>query len=147
MSETEPQPQPLAGRCLCGAIQFSVRPKHMAMDVCHCGQCRRWSGGAWMTVDCDPETFTIKDADRVSVYLSSDHGERGFCMTCGTTLFWRMRDNSLLTVSAQAFEHPERFAFASEIFIDRKPGNYAFANDTKKMTETEVFAQFPEIAG
>ncbi len=58
-----------------------------------------------------------------------------------------MRDTSLLTVSAQAFEQPERFRFASEIFIDRKPANYAFANDTRKMTEAQVFAQYPEVAG
>jgi hypothetical protein len=147
MSEREPPSDLLSGRCLCGTVRFSVRPKHMAMDVCHCGQCRRWSGGAWMTVECEPESFAVEPADRLSVYASSDHAERGFCATCGTTLLWRMRDRSLLTVSAQAFEHPERFAFASEIFIDNKPANYAFANPTKKMTEAQVLAQFPEIAG
>ena len=141
------QPDPLPGQCLCGAVRFTVRPKHMAMDVCHCGQCRRWSGGAWMTVECEPGSFSIRNDDGLSLYGSSDHAERGFCRTCGSTLFWRMRDNALLTVSAQAFEHPERFTFASEIFIDNKPGNYAFANDTKKMTEAEVLAQFPGIAG
>ena len=147
MSESASQPEPLTGRCLCGGVQFGVRPKHMTMDVCHCGQCRRWSGGAWMTVECDPASFSIESRDHLTVYGSSDHAERGFCKSCGSTLFWRMRDNSLLTVSAQAFEQPERFTFASEIFIDKKPGNYAFANETKKMTEAEVLAQFPEIAG
>lgn len=142
-----PEDGTLSGHCLCGAARFTARPKQMHMDVCHCGQCRRWSGGTWMTVECEPESLAIEDAGRVGVYASSDHAERGFCGTCGTTLYWRMRDGSLLTVSAQAFEAPERFAFASEIFIDRKPGNYAFANDTKKLTEAEVLAQFPEIAG
>ncbi len=147
MSDAAPRTEPLAGRCLCGGVTFRVRPKHQAMDVCHCGQCRRWSGGAWMTVECDPASFAVEPPEAVAVYASSGHAERGFCRTCGSTLFWRMRDGSLLTVSAQAFEHPERFAFATEIFIDHKPGNYAFANATKKMTQAEVLAQFPEIAG
>lgn len=140
-----PEAEPLSGHCLCGAVRFSVRARHAAMDVCHCGFCRRWSGGTWMTVECDPASFSVEDESSVAVYGSSDHAERGFCKTCESTLFWRMRDNSLLTVSAQAFEHPERFTFATEIYIDSKPDNYAFANDTKELTEAEVVAMFPGL--
>lgn len=141
-----PGSEPRSGHCLCGAIRFAVRPKHDTMDVCHCGCCRRWSGGAWMTVECEPASLKIADEAELSVYGSSEHAERGFCRSCGTSLFWRMRDGSLLTISAQAFDRPESFAFTSEIFIDNKPGNYAFANETKKLTEAEVLAQFPDLA-
>ena len=142
-----PESEPQSGHCLCGSIRFTARPKHDAMDVCHCGFCRRWSGGAWMTVDCEPASLTIADETELGLYGSSGHAERGFCKSCGSSLFWRMRDGTLLTISAQAFGAPERFAFVSEIFIDNKPDNYAFANNTKKMTEAEVLAQFPEVAG
>lgn len=32
----------------------------------------------------------------------------------------------------------------SEIFVDRKPDGYAFAADTRKMTEAEVVAMFTQ---
>lgn len=135
-----------SGQCLCGAVRFHARPKHVVMDVCHCGMCRRWSGGAWMTVECEPD-LAVEGEEQLRLYASSEHAERGFCASCGTSLFWRMRDRSLLTVSAQAFQHPEQFPFATEIFIDEKPDNYAFANDTVKKTGTEIMAMFPGLAG
>ncbi len=141
-----PDAQPLSGRCLCGAVRFTAQPKHDAMDVCHCESCRRWSGGAWMTVECEPD-MPVEDDGALGIYGSSGHAERGFCKICGTSLFWRMRDGSLLTVAAQAFDDPARFRFASEIFIDHKPPNYGFANPTQKKTSAEIYAEFPDIAG
>ncbi|GJE02282.1 GFA family protein [Methylobacterium isbiliense] len=135
------EPAPLSGRCLCGAVRFRARPRRLEMDVCHCGLCRRWSGGALMAVECDPG-LAVEDEGQLGLYASSDHGERGFCRACGTSLFWRMRDGSFLAVCAQAFDAPDRFVLATEIFIDDKPANYAFANDTHKMTGAEVVAAF-----
>ena len=52
-----------------------------------------------------------------------------------------MRDGSNIAVAAPAFDDPEGFEFTSEIFIDEKPANYEFANDTKKQTAAELFAE------
>ena len=142
MSETESLP----GRCLCGAVRFTARPKKPEMDVCHCEMCRRWSGGAWMTVECEPDIAFETDG-ALGIYGSSGHAERGFCTQCGTSLFWRMRDGSLLTVSAQVFDDPMQFRFVSEIFIDHKPPNYSFANATQKKTAAEIMAEFPDLTG
>lgn len=131
----------LKGRCLCGAVTFEATPETMAMGVCHCSMCRKWSGGSFMAVECGT-SLKIDDQSALGVYTSSDWGERCFCKSCGTTLFWRMRDGSHQVVSAQAFDDPGQFQFVSEIFIDENPGNYAFSNQTKKMTGAEFLAQF-----
>ena len=34
------------------------------------------------------------------------------------------------------------FDFTEQIFIDRKPSYYAFANQTMNLSEAEVFAKF-----
>ena len=130
-----------SGRCLCGEVRFKATPENAEMAVCHCGMCRRWSGGVFMAVDCSRGLEFENDAS-VAVYQSSSWGERGFCKICGSTLFWRARDGSSMHVSAQAFDHPEAFALTHEIFIDEKPANYAFANDTQKLTGAEVMAMF-----
>lgn len=34
------------GGCLCGAVRFSVEHVETHHHACHCGMCRRWSGGS-----------------------------------------------------------------------------------------------------
>jgi hypothetical protein len=131
----------LSGQCLCGAVRFKAAPSKAEMDVCHCSMCRRWSGGVFMAVDCG-NSLEIVDGTELAVYRSSDWGERGFCRQCGSSLFWRGVDDGHVAVSIQAFDDPGRFEFVEEIFIDEKPDNYAFVNDTRKKTGAEVFAEF-----
>lgn len=127
------------GGCLCGAVRFTASPASQTMGVCHCAMCRRWSGGTFMAVDCG-QSVEIEDDDQLGIYVSSDWGERVFCKTCGSTLFWRMRDGSDTVVSAQAFDDPSVFQFTSEIFVDEQPENYAFANETRRLTGPEFVA-------
>jgi hypothetical protein len=131
----------LKGQCLCGAVKFEATPSKPEMGVCHCSMCRRWSGGAWFGVDCGT-SVKVEDAAQVGAYRASAWGERAFCKTCGSTLFWRMQDGSHSVVSAQAFDNPEQFAFVSEIYIDEQPGNYRFDNETRRMTSAEFLQAF-----
>jgi hypothetical protein len=112
------------------------------MGVCHWTLCRRWSGGAWMAVECSGDKLKIADESQLGVYKSSEWGARCFCKSCGTTLFWRMQDGSHAAVSAQTFDDPAQFAFVSEIYVDEQPSNYAFANQTKRMTSQEFLDAF-----
>lgn len=131
----------LTGGCLCGAVRFTAKPEQADMGVCHCRMCRRWTGGTYMAVACGAGV-EIEDGAPLGVYKSSDYGERVFCKVCGSSLMWRLQDGSHSSVSAQAFDDPSVFAFVSEIFVDEQPANYAFANDTRKMTGAEVFALY-----
>jgi hypothetical protein len=129
----------LNGQCLCGAVKFTALPKKMEMDVCHCSICRRWSGGTFMAVNCG-RSVEIEGEAALGIYVSSEWGERLFCSNCGSSLFWRDRNDGMTVVSMQAFDNPERFHFAEEIFIDNKPANYDFANRTHRMTGEEFLA-------
>lgn len=76
------------GRCHCGAIGYTAEgePQHHAL--CHCTDCRRWSGApmvGWIAFAADRVAITGTPA----VYSSSEHGRREFCATCGTGLFYR----------------------------------------------------------
>jgi len=102
--------------------------------------CRKWSGGTFLAVSVDGLEFD--DQTHVKVFKSSDWGERVFCGQCGSTLAWRLQKGGHAAVSVQAFDNPEEFEFAEQIFIDKKPANYGFANKTHDMTEAEVIAAF-----
>jgi hypothetical protein len=69
------------GTCLCGAVTFTadIKPK---ISACHCGMCRKWTGGVFLTVQARDVRFTGEDA--IATYTSSDWAERGFCSRCGS---------------------------------------------------------------
>ncbi len=136
MSETRKR----SGRCLCGAVCLSGQSTN-EVGACHCKTCRRWSGGPFMEVNCGTD-LAIEGADHVSVFDSSEWAERGFCGTCGTHLFYRLKGNGMYIVPVGLFEDDPDLAFATQVFIDEKPGYYRFAEATKDLTGAEVFAMF-----
>jgi hypothetical protein len=128
----------LKGRCLCRAVTFTAAPKG-GMHACHCESCRRISGGVSLSVDCGD---SVEVEGPLAVYESSEWADRRFCSVCGAGLFWRLKAGGMTMVSIQAFEDPGAFAFDDEIYIDHKPGNYAFAGDRPRRTEAEVLAMY-----
>ena len=44
------------------------------------------------------------------------------------------------------FDDAEEFQFGTELFIDENPGNYTFADDTRKLTGEEIMAAFSNEA-
>lgn len=132
----------LHGHCLCGKVRLQVQPEALHADACHCGMCRRWGGGPFLSLGCGTQLRFERGKDAVALFDSSEWGQRAFCTHCGSHLFYRLRAQGTYYVSAGLFGEVEGLRLESEIFIDRKPAWYAFANPTRKMTEAEVIAAF-----
>ncbi|MFA7680913.1 MAG: GFA family protein [Pigmentiphaga sp.] len=128
----------LSGTCLCGAVSLHVQHPNPSLGVCHCGICRTWTGGPFMTLE-SHQAPRIEGGEHVRTYASSDWAERGFCMRCGTHLFYRLREGEFYALAAGLFEEGGQWPFELQVFIDEKPENYAFANVTREMTGEEVF--------
>lgn len=131
----------LKGTCLCGAVSVEATLNEEAMGACHCNMCRRWSGGPMLTVDGGTDV-TITGEDNISEFKSSEWAARGFCKHCGTHIFYKMNANGQYFMPAGLFDGVDSLLFSHQIFIDEKPGNYEFANETHNMTGAEVFAAF-----
>lgn len=129
------------GRCLCGAVKFSAKSMSSNVGACHCGMCRRWGGGPLMAVNCGTEVVFEGD-ENITVYNSSDWAERGFCSKCGSHLFYRLKQINEHQIPVGLFNDQEHFKFDLQVFIDRKPCFYSFANKTNEMTEAEVIEKF-----
>jgi hypothetical protein len=130
----------MKGKCLCGSVSITA-PDHTEMNACHCGMCRRWGGGPLLTVHCGSDV-QIAGAESVTVFKSSEWAERAFCGKCGAHLYYRLIPANEYVVPAGFFQDGTQFSFREEIFIDKKPGYYAFSNETTKLTEAEVFAKY-----
>jgi len=125
------------GQCLCGAVKFTVKNINNKVDACHCGMCRRWGGGPLMVIGCGADVEYEGD-ENITVYDSSEWAERGFCKNCGSHLFYRRKEVKDHQIPAGLFEDQESFNLNLQVFIDRKPCYYSFANKTIEMTEAEV---------
>jgi len=80
-----------SGKCLCGAISFSIQFPSKWVVHCHCTMCRRAHGAAfvtWVGVE-SPQARVDDPSGALQWYASSAEAERGFCKRCGSSLFFR----------------------------------------------------------
>lgn len=132
---------PNSGSCLCGAVRMTIRAMNTQVSACHCSMCRTWSGGPLLSVDGGVDV-SFEGADNITVFTSSRWAERGFCRTCGTHLFYRLRKEGSHAVPAGLLDGQEHLVFEEQIFIEEKPAFYSFSNETRQLTGTEVFAKY-----
>jgi hypothetical protein len=132
---------PIEGKCLCGAVTVRATPVRRHVEACHCSMCRRWSGVAFVGVQCGT-AVEIAGEEHVTRYRSSDWAERGFCSRCGSNLFFKYLPNGNYGLLAGLFPDEALLPLSEEIFIDEKPAYYDFAGDSERLTGAEVLAKF-----
>jgi hypothetical protein len=78
------------GRCLCGAVRFSITTPTLFFAHCHCDYCREAHGAAFVSwVGAAEQRFRLlPGSSEPRWYQSSQQSRRGFCEVCGTTLFF-----------------------------------------------------------
>ncbi len=135
---------PGTGGCLCGAARYRLSEPPQSFGACHCEMCRKFSGGVELGVQLPAEAVVWEAGDTVKTYASSEWAERGFCATCGSSLFWRLTApgpmHGMYALSAGSLDSFDGLAFESEVYIDAKPACYAFTGARKTMTEADMLA-------
>jgi hypothetical protein len=137
----EEQHSERTGHCLCGAVTLTAHQASNHVGACHCTMCRRWGGGPYVEVNCGTNV-SFTGEDHIGTFGSSAWAERGFCKTCGTHLFYRVKETGQCMVPAGLFDDDQDLAMQLQVFIDEKPAYYDFANETETMTGKEVFEKF-----
>lgn len=137
------------GGCLCRAVRYRIEADVDHIDACHCGMCRKVSGGVAFGLHVPPGGIVWEKDAALRTFASSDWAERGFCSLCGSSLFWRMTSDEtpMFSLAAGTLDDLAGLTLTTEIYVDRKPDGYAFAGDTKKMTEADVIAAFAPEQG
>ncbi len=134
------------GGCMCGAVRFEITSNINEAGACHCGMCRKFSGGVYVAFKVPVGGIRFASDTALGVFASSDWAERGFCKTCGSSLFYRVTApgpmQGEMHMGLGTLDDANGVPLTGEIFIDLKPDGYAFANDTITMTEADVMAMF-----
>ncbi len=133
----------IKGKCLCGAVGYEISREKAEAGACHCGMCRAFSGGVYIAIQARAVEVTLSGREALSVHRSSAWAERAFCSKCGSAMFYRLTAGPSageFHLAAGALESWKGVDFIGEIFVDRKPGAYAFAGEHPRMTEAEFLA-------
>jgi len=117
-----------SGSCLCGAVSFDVSSELPGPDACHCLQCRKHSGHYFASTDIPRAALTVRGAERVTWFRSSEKVQRGFCATCGSSLFWDPIGRDFIGVAMGAFDGPTDTRLRIHIFVASKGDYYDIAD-------------------
>lgn len=116
------------GSCLCGAVTFEVAGDLAAPDACHCTACRKQSGHFFVSTDVPRSAVTIDGKEQVRWYRSSDQVRRGFCGTCGASLFWDPPHRDWIGIAMGAFDAPTGTHIHVHVYTGEKGDYYEIAD-------------------
>lgn len=131
-----------SGQCLCGAVTFTAKVG-TSIQACHCVQCQRWTGGGpYFAVEV--EDLEMSGAETLKDYHASSWGERAFCGTCGSTIYWRMQGETPRTLAAGLLDDQSGLRVTEEIFVDYRPDWLPAFEGADQSTEAQEIAKLKD---
>lgn len=121
-------PEMHTGSCLCGAISFEVAGELPPPDACHCRMCRRWSGHCFASTDVPKAALTVRGEEALAWFPSSEKVRRGFCVRCGSSLFWDPPARDWIAVAMGALDVPTGTRLKKHIFAGDQGDYYDIAD-------------------
>lgn len=118
------------GSCLCGGVTYTLTGPLRDSVACHCLQCRKTSGHHVSATQVRPDQLTISKDDTLRWYQSSPQAQRGFCATCGSSLFWRHADdNGATSIMSGTLDGATGISTEKHIFVADKGDYYEIADN------------------
>ena len=111
---------PFTGGCVCGAIRYECSAEPVMMAQCHCRDCQKVTGGAFVPALAVP-TASVKITGQPKYYeTKGDSGQtvsREFCSNCGARLFGKPQVMQQFTVIfAGSLDDPSWFRPGMDIY-------------------------------
>lgn len=120
------------GSCLCGAVAYEVDGPLRNIVGCHCNQCRKTTGHFLAATAASLSDFRLTREDGLTWYRSSNIAKRGFCGTCGSTLFWQADGRDYIAIAAGSLDGATGLTIEGHIFCANKGDYYELHDGTYK---------------
>lgn len=126
------------GGCLCGAVRYEVTGEIGAIQLCHCGQCRKAQGGPFgaNAPVATADVRWLQGREALREYRASPGKRRVFCGTCGGPLF-SQRDEApeTLRLRAGTLDDTEGLALGFHIQTASKAAWWPIDDDLPRFPE------------
>lgn len=132
------RPMKLEGGCACGAVRYALTAPPLIVHACHCLDCQRITGGAFVINVWIESRFVEGDRSKLKSYTvkagSGKKHEVFFCPTCGTYLWSRygIVPTDCLFVRAGTLDSPSAVKPDVHIFTRSKVPWLALPDDVLK---------------
>ena len=124
------------GGCLCGAVRYMILGDLRGIINCHCSKCRRFHGnfGAYTSVNEDHLDFVEKRGLKLfkSITDETPNVHRGFCIECGSSLFWHPKDLEEIYIAAGSLDDPTNLQTIGHVWISQISDYYEIHDDLPK---------------
>lgn len=120
----------LEGGCLCGSFRYAVSGPPTRSGLCHCGTCRRATGGVATGWAVWPRDRYHDNGAPAATWAVSDAGTRGFCPTCGANVGYTFANRpDLVEVMIAGLDDPNAVAPEAHGFAADAPSWLAIGDD------------------
>jgi hypothetical protein len=126
------------GSCLCGGVRYEVSGPLRNVIACHCTQCRKQTGHFLAATAAKLEHFRATKSDGLKWYASSASAERGFCGTCGSTLFWQGKGLDYVAIAAGTLDGDSGLRIEGHIFCADKGDYYQISEGDYQRSEDSL---------
>jgi hypothetical protein len=148
---------PLAGGCHCGAVRYAITARPLAVNACHCGDCKRLAGGPFgLYLHVPRERLDVRSGVFETLRRTGGSGNQisiERCAACGTRM-WHMPDAApgLVIVCAGTLDDSSWVVATSHIFIEQAAKDAVMAADALAVgefstTRQALWDRFSEIYG
>ncbi|WP_281981218.1 GFA family protein [Thalassorhabdomicrobium marinisediminis] len=138
----------IKGHCLCGAVTVEVTGPLGEISACHCEMCTRWSGSVQMGIEVPQERVTLDGP--VKTHRSSSIGERAWCDTCGTAVWFRYPDGpdaGYFELAPGLFDNAGGARLARVVYADRHPDAFSIAApDAARVSKQDYEKTHPHLS-
>ena len=130
------QSRVLAGKCLCGALEYEVTDQFLYALNCHCSQCRRATGAAFKPFG-GIERHKLKitrGADNLMIF-GDETGHDARCKNCGSLLYSVVRDGAFVHVTMGTLVDDPTIRPTKHIFVGSKAPWFTITDDLPQYEE------------
>jgi len=109
----------IEGGCFCGSVRYSFESNNYPSANCYCSICRRISGAAFVSWIAVPTSSFDYSKGNPKKLISSSHGARYFCDTCGTPLACVLdEDKKNIYITICSLDNPENIEPKDDIYVE-----------------------------
>lgn len=134
------------GKCMCGAVRFTIRDLTTDFGACHCKMCQRWAGSAYMSLTVPADTVTFEGTENIGRYQSSEWAERAWCNKCGSNLWYQVTAEGpyagALHIAVGLLDDTTGLEITREYFVDEKIKGLKLVGDHKQYDTAAMLKMF-----
>ena len=121
--------------CLCGAIQLKINTEISKVFVCHCQQCQKAQGSAFVAISVvrAQDFEVLSGQEHFGEYYASANKKRVFCKTCTSPLYSARLDlPDIIRLRVGIINEPLNAEIASHAFTHEKAVWFEILDDHPK---------------